>query len=410
MLTQTDVYWKRSHQASESLHTEAQSTHINLQSLNNRSLKSGEGVAHQLKRWTALIMLSLPLGAPLPAAQAQTLSHEASQTASVQGRLSLRADAPQQYRVQAGDTLWSIASRFLNDPWLWPQLWQENPQVADPDLIYPGDQLALIYDEQGQPRLQREAPGVVKLSPGVRIASYQQAVPAIPLKKIEPFIERHQVFSPEQIKTSGYVLGAEDGRIVTGIGDLVYVRSAESAADGSRFLVYRQQDTYTRPGKDDEPEVLGVELKYIATLEQESFSGDVAVMRVVQAREEIRADDLVTRRDLGETPATFFPSAPARRVQGEIISVLSGVRFGGTHTVVAINLGKSHRLIPGNVLTIRQQRPPVKDSRSEAMIKLPPEETGRLMVFRTFKEVSYALVMDARKPIRVGDQLITPDS
>ncbi|MDX1319700.1 MAG: peptidoglycan-binding protein, partial [Oceanospirillum sp.] len=71
--------------------------------------------------------------------------------------------------------------------------------------------------------------------------------------------------------------------------------------------------------------------------------------------------------------------------------------------------GQSNRLVPGNVLTIRQNRAPVKDNRTDELIELPPEETGKLMVFRTFKQVSYALVMEAKKPVGVGDQLITPE-
>lgn len=325
------------------------------------------------------------------------------------GQSSIRTDAPQHYEVKPGDTLWDISALFLKDPWMWPQLWRENPQVENPDLIYPGDRLALIFDQKGQPRLERMGSGVVKLSPGIRITRYHQAVPAIPLKTIEPFIERHQVFSAQEVQSSAYVLGAEDGRILTGVGDLVYVRNAEKVQDGTRFLVYRQQRPYLEADLSGEEQLLGIELKYIATLQQESSGSDVAVMRVVQAREEIRDNDLVTLKDRGETPATFFPSAPSRRVQGEIISVLSGVRYAGANAVVAINLGKSNRLVPGNVLNIQQKRAPVKDSRTDDLIELPPEEIGKLMVFRTFKQVSYALVMEAKKPISVGDQLMTPD-
>lgn len=320
----------------------------------------------------------------------------------------VRRDAPRDYEVMPGDTLWSISAVFLKTPWMWPQLWQGNPQLANPDLIYPGDRLSLSYNQNGEPRLTRQESGVLKLSPGVRMTQYREAVPAIPLKAIEPFIERHQVFSEEAIHSSAYVLGAEDGRIVSGAGDLIYVRRAEPVPNGSRLLVYREQQPYLVKNASGDEQLLGTEMKYIATVQQLSTQGDIAVMRVVQAREEVRQSDLVTVSDQGVTPATFYPSAPSGPLQGTIISVLSGVRYAGKNAVVALNLGADQELKPGHVLSIRQQRPPVKDGRTDEQVELPSEETGKLMVFRTFAQVSYALVMEAEKPISVGDQLVTP--
>ena len=78
----------------------------------------------------------------------------------------LKQQHPDRYIVKKGDTLWDIAGMFLNKPWLWPEIWQINPQVANPHLIYPGDELELIYLD-GKPRLRMKA-GVLRLSPRVR--------------------------------------------------------------------------------------------------------------------------------------------------------------------------------------------------------------------------------------------------
>jgi len=66
----------------------------------------------------------------------------------------INPNAPKSYVVKRGDTLWGISSMFLKDPWLWPEVWYINPQVANPHLIYPGDTLSLAYGADGRPQIR----------------------------------------------------------------------------------------------------------------------------------------------------------------------------------------------------------------------------------------------------------------
>ena len=112
------------------------------------------------------------------------------------GAVDLAPGAPERYTVKRGDTLWDIAGHYLREPWHWPKIWRANPQVRDPDRIYPGDVLTLEYVD-GKPvvrahRVQHaRRPGVVKLSPGVRETPIERAIPLIPVDAIDNTLRRY---------------------------------------------------------------------------------------------------------------------------------------------------------------------------------------------------------------------------
>jgi nucleoid-associated protein YgaU len=320
----------------------------------------------------------------------------------------LRSDHPSEYIVKKGDTLWDISGTFLEKPWRWPEIWHINPQIENPHWIYPGDVIRLIYVD-GQPRLTLDrtykmAPGTTKLSPQIRVQSSEDAITAIPLDKIDSFLSRSRILETDILEDRPYLLAGPSGRIVVGEGDRAYARG--DLSDGySSYGVYRKGKVYKDPKTG---EILGLYAQGVGRVSVEKTSEDVATLEVLRSYEELRPGDRLLPSEDRPLDSIFYPSAPIVSVDGEIIDVEGGVTQVGKYNVIIINRGIRDGLVIGNVLAINQKGDSVVDRVRGGKVNLPDERAGIAMIFRTFDKISLALVMEAERPLSVGDTLSNP--
>lgn len=346
---------------------------------------------------------------------AAVLAMPASVGAAERGSLSqfVRSDHPDVYTVVKGDTLWDISGRFLEKPWLWPEIWSVNPQIENPHLIYPGDRIRLSYVD-GEPvlslergdagRTYRMSPSTdVKLSPQVRATPLETAIPAIRLDAIQGFLVQNRVVEPGVLSAAPYVVQGESERLVLGAGDRLYVRGELS--DSASYNIVRRGPVYRDP---ETKEVLGQEATYIGLGRGVAQEDDIATMFVNSTREEAQIGDRVLPTEERRVESTFFPSAPDGEVDGKVISVFGGVTQVGQFDVVVINRGEREGIAVGNVLSIYKRGALARDRIANETIRLPSERAGLLMVFRTFEKLSYGLVLETERPLSVMDEVRNP--
>lgn len=334
-------------------------------------------------------------------------------TSAFANQVSLKEGHPDRYVVKKGDTLWDISAMFLNSPWLWPEIWHVNPQVRNPHLIYPGDELTLVYvDGKPQLRLQRGQysgkGGIVKLSPHARPQSLNNAIPTIPLDAIDQFLSKPLVVDKDELSKAAYVVSSAGEHLITGAGDKVYLRGISD--DGAELQnLFRPGNTYIDP---ESGEILGYEAVYLGE-GKITRNGDPSTLKLMRTTREINIGDRALPVSQESTQAYFSPHPASEDLEGSIISVHDGVTQIGQYQVVVINRGTREGVDVGTVMSIRQTGALIRDQVSRKkndLVRLPDEHAGLLMVFRTFEKVSYALVLKATQALHVGDKVGHPDN
>jgi hypothetical protein len=330
---------------------------------------------------------------------------------SVQTAQLIRPDAPMSYTVKRGDTLWDIAAVFLKDPWFWPEIWQINPQVQNPHLIYPGDVLSLAYGANGDARVMISQYGGARLAPRLRSDPLDGPIDTIPFSAISAFLSKPSVLSKDQALQAPYIMAFRDEHMIGGTGHEIYVRNLNAPLN-QRFVVMHVGEPIRDIGSR---EIIGYQAAYVANAVVNG-PGDITKAVLTEGAREALAGDRLISQD-GETSLTFTPHAPTSTIDGQIIAVADGAEQIGPTQVVVLNRGTTHGLAPGAVLAVDQQgavvsdrfgKSPWKKATFPRNVKLPDERVGTLIVFKTFDRISYGLVIGARGPMRVADRVYNP--
>ncbi len=330
---------------------------------------------------------------------------------------ALQSDAPDRYVVKKGDTLWDISATFLKQPWFWPEIWHVNPEVQNPHLIYPGDVLSLYYVD-GQPRIGINRGNDAKLSPTIRSTSLANDEP-VSIAALRPFMIRPSVVTEEELRNAAHVVGSVDDRMIYGTGDSIYIHKLQDQTIGAKYSIYRPSKKLYSPRRPKE--VLGYEAIY-ATDARVTKQGNPATVILENGKREVLNGDRVMPIDINPADLQFFPHAPPPNINGNVISIFDALSGIAQYQVAVIDLGTRDCIEPGHVIAInkagrvendeyhRRMRPDTDlwDIGNSRDIQLPDEQSGVMMVFRSFEKVSYGLIMDASRTIRVGDSASNP--
>lgn len=339
--------------------------------------------------------------------------------------LSLKNDAPHRYVVKKGDTLWSIANRYLDKPWEWKTLWHANPKIKNPNRLYAGAVLELERNDP-HPYLKVLSNGVVKWSPHIRATEPESPVPPIPLNDILPFLNGSIVFDNEDLLHAPYVVAFTDEHMLGGQGDQVYVARLRKTPvpDGTTlsYNIFRPEKVYYAPVSH---EVLGYEATLVGECDLVD-AGEPATVMITNVVEGVKIKDRVIPNDQPDFNFFFEPQAPIFPVLGTIIDLPGKYTQAAAGFIAVIDRGEDAGLRPGDVLGIYAKSRQIPDPMHPSVhypdflttrypslfppqktITLPPKRLGELMVFRVFTQTSFALIVRSIRAIKKLD-VVTP--
>ncbi len=342
-------------------------------------------------------------------------------------QVQIREDAPARYEVVRGDTLWDISGRFLTDPWLWPEVWELNPQIENPHLIYPGDIIEIQYTADG-PILTLNRGGVpdaeglrsVRLSPQVRRQPLSGAIDAIPLDQISAVLSGNIVIPAGELDSSPYLLGNRSGNLFTSDTDDIFAKGSWSS-NVDQYDIVRPGREYIDP---DSGEVVGVEGRLIGTAVILERDGDNATLRVSDIREEARQGDRFIPSAGNRIDSNYFPQPPSFSVNARILDIATGRRVGGKYDTIVINKGSGDRLRTGDLLALQRPDIVVEDEIGTATVgerfkrslgfsnenveTFDGEIYASVLIYRVFDDTSLGVILSADGVVRLEDFVVTP--
>ena len=294
------------------------------------------------------------------------------------------------YIVQPGDTLWDLSRQFSDSPWLWPEMWNENQQITNPHLIYPGDRIKL-YRRTDANRVQAGVPGP---APVGKTFTYRDmdAVGFIRKTALEP---------------SGIIFDVKRSKKLASDYDELYItpEPGHSFTVGEKYTVYRTLSNEIRDKKTNA--YIGIQHLIMGVIDIITVTPDVVVGTIDKTFRAIELDDMVT--PYLKRPAVIEIKESVPNLKGNLIATEDHLRLISQERTAFIDKGETDGIEPGQYYTIYSQKEQrIVSNGREKVINLPPQKLGSVLVLHTEENTATTLVVQSDPGIVPWTPIATP--
>ncbi len=319
------------------------------------------------------------------------------------------SSTPDYYVVQAGDTLWDISTRFLGDPYQWPQLWSYNEYITNPHWIYPGNRIYFRLGDSLSPpsAVVETVEDIPYQPPDEQVAVVDETCDYPPTfndtRRGQRLTAPGLLGHPDDFAARGKLMWSQSGGESLGENDYIHVRlDANQVAEcGDIIGVWRAVG-----GRVAKKGVRGRVYRAIATARVIRVDERVATAVIRDSFIEARRGDLVG--DAIPVDVTVDVRAPKGDVEAEVVARLNAdVALVGTYETVFINRGTSDGVDVGTALYMVNQRDGRAQLGDREDGRLPERVVGRVVVVRAGEDHATAVVVDAAREMTDGQRLVS---
>jgi LysM repeat protein len=306
-------------------------------------------------------------------------------TAGIEDHIT-RTESGFYYTIQKGDTLWDLSNDFSSSPWVWPEMWQYNPQIKNPHLIYPGQKI-LIYKKEWEGKEKQP-----------------ESVAEEPVQKVESLrtfndIDRVGFIREKTVDFSGTIFKAlNDERMIT-TGSQVYINPEPGAPQlsvGEKYTSFRILD----PVEDDKTgKYFGVQHILSGIIEITAVEAEFAIGIVISSYRPIMVSDHLMpyeKRSVNIPIRKSVQGVDGIVIKSEDDDVIS------QFTIVFIDKGEIDGIEPGQFYSLYLQESGQPDPESYRQVPLTPYLIGEVIVLHTEKTTAATLVTNSKRPITPG--------
>jgi hypothetical protein len=300
------------------------------------------------------------------------------------------------YTIQKGDTLWDLSQKFSDSAWLWPEMWQENSQIANPHRIYPGERIRLYRRKGAQKIADKKVGKSVPLSPALDdLIHYSYTA-----------LDRVGFIRKTAVAPHGAIFKVQETKEMINSEDIVYIRPEGNftLVPGKRYTIYR---TLVPIMDRDTNAYVGIQHMLTGVVEITQVQPQYAIGTVIVAYRPIELEDMLMpyyRRP----PNVIIKESP-KGLEGRIIEAEDHNRLIGDQMIAFIDKGKQDGVQPGqfyNVYYQVEERIHPKKGRKTLLL---PVEFGELLVIHTENTTATVIVTSAAKEFEPGTTLRSPN-